>query len=86
MIEPDYDLQERVDRVIGEWLADNGGGIAADWMMVVGAVDRDGDEVWAYCTADAQPIQRTQGLVQWMEGVCSYEQFLYLTKLSSGSD
>ena len=71
-------LSDKVNALIAEHLAQEGGGIVLAFHLTAEYIDSEGDESWLYANAPDQRISRTMGLLEWAKGVTLNDQRRYL--------
>lgn len=77
----DRSLSQRINDVLTDFLADEGGGFPTAFYLVAEFIDSDGDEQWIDGGAEDQSLPRTMGLVEWARGSLKKQQKNYLDAL-----
>lgn len=74
-------LRESVEKALGAWVSEKTGGFVTSFYVIVEFVDRDGDDSWAYESAENQNTTKTMGLLEWAREVCKVEQRAHLDQI-----
>ena len=73
-------LRDTVTRAIDEWLASNGGGMAAGFVLALNYYDADGDQCWAVAHPEQQTPAHTLGLLRWHTLSAEHDINAYLSE------
>lgn len=60
------ELAARIEKTVGEWLAEHGGGMPTGFVAAVTFLDEDGDPGWCSTVMPGQSGVLTMGILRWV--------------------
>lgn len=76
-------LAEVIEKAVGEWLAEHGGGFLTGFALSVEYVDEDGDNSWATGHGPRQTFGQTLGMLEWHRVQVDAQARRYLAELAA---